>query len=195
MQIFKTSFLFFLHCCLLTTINYAQTTTLSEFSVTAQYNNSSVIPTVEVVLRGNNLDIRGSYSSPEAFRICSPCRRNDNLQFPHSFLAINVSASGYINGVYYPQLYLGNGFSLEQEQVAQIPLGWSKIVRVSAPVRATGSIGFWQNSREVGQIDRALFYQANISLKGKVDVAFSSSTTDYYGRLYFDRLLIYRFAP
>ena len=85
MQIFKTLFLF-LCFCLFATISYAQTATLNEFSITAQPEGSS-IPTVRVVFTGSNFEINGLYSSPEAFRICAPCERNDSLQFSRTLLS------------------------------------------------------------------------------------------------------------
>jgi len=194
MQIFKTLFLF-LCFCLFATISYAQTATLNEFSITAQPEGSS-IPTVRVVFTGSNFEINGLYSSPEAFRICAPCERNDSLQFSRTFLAINVSpASGNINGISYQQLYLGFGFNLEQQQNVQIPPSWRKNIKVSTPIRMTGRIGIWQNSNEVGQIDRALFYQENINLTGSLELSLRWRYVEEPNRrLYFDKLLTYRFA-
>lgn len=194
MQIFKTLFLVLLYFCLFSANNYAQTTTLNEFSITAQSESSS-IPTVRIALRGSNVEINGFYNSPEAFRICAPCTRNDNLQFSRNFLAINAQpVSGTVNGVNYEQLYLGFGFNLEQQRAVQIPPIWSRKIKIVTPVKLTGRIGAWRNSNEIGQIDRAVFYQENINLTGRVNLSLNWRYAEELNRrLYFDNLLIYEF--
>lgn len=188
MQFCRILFLVLLNVTLFSAVSFAQAT-LDEFSLTA---SGAANPT-NIVLRGSNFDLTGTYVSQEAFSICSPCRKNDDLQISRNFLAGNVSARGYVNGTYYSQLYLGFGFSFEQDQPAKIPTASSKVVKISAPFKVTGSIGIWQNQNEVGQIDRALFYQSNLNTSGRANVSLRWSTFEI-GKLYFDKLVTYRFG-
>ena len=143
----------------------AQTNFVNEFSITFDRNNGY---NSTVVLRGNNVDIVGRYSSAFAPYICSPCTQNQIIRFGGVFDTSEIgNASGYINGVFYPQLYFGAyTLSYNSPQEFRIPRVWSKRVRVSAPVTLTGRIGVWQRAQDVGNPANALFDQSNINLTG-----------------------------
>ena len=195
MRIFKALCLYLLFLIFLASGNYGQSATVNEFSITAQ-RQSSTIPTVAIAMRGSNLEIRGNYNIPATYQFCSPCTPSEELQFSRIFSAINVApASGTINGVYYQRLYLGYGFNIQQQQDVKIPQNWSKSVRVSTPIKLTGKVGAWLTSMDVGQIERAVFYQENIKLDGRAELALSwvfQNQGNINRRLYFDKFLVYK---
>ncbi len=180
---------------LFTTASFAQNASVEEFSLTTNRGQ----PTSYTV-GGNNLFVTGgTYDSSFAFAVCNPCEANDSLSFTNNFLFINTrNAHGTINGVEYPQLYLGGGFNWTQDEDPQIlnPKNWSKRAKVSARLELSGSFGVWTNSMDVGQIDRAVFYQSNIQLKGNALLFLSRGffPGNPIRRIYSDRDLYYTFS-
>lgn len=162
MKILFTSFFL---TFLFVSVSVAQTVSVKKFSLTTNRGQ----PT-SYVISGDNLSVTGSfYDSTFPFIVCNPCKPNDSLRFTNNFLFINArNARGVINGVEYPQIYLGGGFSWTQEENPLIfnPKTWSKRTKVFAQLDLTGSFGAWTNSMDVGHIDKAVFYQSGIQLKG-----------------------------
>lgn len=105
MQTLKTLLLGFLFFGVLGNASQAQTNTLNEFSITVQ---RSGVRAADVVLRGNNFEIVGSYIYDYTPRACYPCSQAQSPSFSGIFgLSSIYNPSGYINGTFYPKVYLG----------------------------------------------------------------------------------------
>jgi hypothetical protein len=173
----------------------AQTNSLSEFTITFDRSNGY---NSAVFLRGNNIDVSGSYSRGYAPYVCFPCSQNDTIRFGGAS-GINTreiaNASGYINGVFYPQLYFEGTLFYSSQQNSRIPRVWSKRVRVSAPVTLTGRVGIWQKPQDIGNRSNVLFEQNNVALSGTARLVLSWITDpNFRSRLFTDQYLNLIFA-
>ncbi|HEX8198471.1 MAG TPA: hypothetical protein VF571_19910 [Pyrinomonadaceae bacterium] len=179
----------------LTFSTQAQTNSLTEFTITFDRSNGY---NSTVFLRGNNIDISGSYSRAYAPYICFPCVQNDTIRFggASGFNTREIAnASGYINGVFYPQLYFEGTLFYSSQQNSRIPRVWSKRVRVSAPVILTGRVGIWQRPQDIGNPSNVLFEQNNVALSGTARLVLGWITSpNFSSRLFTDQYLNLSFA-
>jgi hypothetical protein len=173
----------------------AQTNSLTEFTITFDRSNGY---NSTVFLRGNNIDVSGSYSHASAPFVCFPCSQNDTIRFggASGFNTREIAnASGYINGVFYPQLYFEGTLFYNSQQNSRIPRIWSKRVRVSAPVTLTGRVGIWQRPQDIGNPSNALFVQNNVALSGTARlVLYWITDPNFRSRLFTDQYLSYSFV-
>lgn len=173
---------------------FSQSDSVKEFSIAA---TGGAVPDVSIVLRGDGIDVTGFYTSPEAFSLCSPCQTNERIRFARNFLGINFRGSGTIGGVSYQTLYFGFGFDLTQQQETPVPLTWRKnLLRVGTPMTLTGSIGAWTNASDVGNVDRAIYYQSNIRLTGQAGIVLAQQLfgDNSSRRMFMQRSLTYTFT-
>jgi hypothetical protein len=133
-----------------------------EFSPTGSFRTSAR-------LLGDNIDVTATVWQQTAPYYClTLCEANSTLRLwgPDDNAGLK-NASGTIDGIFYPNLYIFHTFQYTNPET-KIPKQWSKTVRISAPITLTGNIGIWRTEQEVGDPSRALYLHNGINFPGQV---------------------------
>lgn len=173
-------------------------TRIKEFSITA-YRKTNAQSQVPVTIRGDNLDVNGFYNPTFAPRACQPCSDSD-AEKPRLNGSLDLNSSnqfsGYINGIFYPEIFPGGMLDYNVGQtVGFIPQSWSKSIRLTLPATLKGDyIGFWTSRNDVDNLNRAVFVEQNINLSGFAGLTLFWYLSSNNRRLYEDKTLSYIFS-
>jgi hypothetical protein len=170
---------------------FAQANSLKQIAfIFDRYNgyNSSV------TLRGDNIDITAQFRSATAPVACSPCSANSQIAFgPALDDSGIIAASGTIDGVFYPALYVRHSLNYSATTTPRIPKFWTKTVRVTAPLTLSGNIGVWRTPEEEGNNSLALYLHNGINFTGNANLTLRWLINGS-SRLYGDKYLAMTFA-
>ena len=174
----------------------AQTNTLKRISFVMdhyQVGPGGSYPT-PVKLLGDNIDIDANVWIQTAPNVCQfTCRVDTPLRFGSPLDGYGFkNASGTINGVYYPTLYIFHTFQYTNPDV-RIPKRWARNVRISAPLLLTGNIGAWTREYDMGDPSKAVFFQRGINFEGRVKLILNQFWSGSE-RFYRDKYLEFDFA-
>jgi hypothetical protein len=145
----------------------------------------------------DNIDVRGKFRTDTAPRACSPCIQLYFISLgPYLDDAGVIGASGTIDGIYYPNLYVRlNDFRYFSTGYGRVPKLWTKTVRVTKiPVDMRGNLGIWRTPEEVGNNSIALYLHNNMEFTGTANLHLSWYVRPNEPRLYGDRYLSLEFA-
>lgn len=170
--------------------SFAQANSLKQISfVFDRYNGYAS----SVKLAGDNIDVSAQFRSSTSPVACQPCTANTVLRFgPALDDSGIIGASGTIDGVFYPNLYVLHSLHYSGQDTP-LPKLWAKTVRVSAPLTLTGNIGVWRTPDEVGSNSVALYLHNNLNFAGMANLLLRK-TLDWPSRQYHDKYLSLTFS-
>ena len=148
-----------------------------------------------VLLSGYDINVTAKFRSNTAPMLCAPCTSNSLVHFgpvldPQGI----ISASGTLNGTFYPQLYILTSLFYSTSQGSKIPKFWTKTVRVSAAGVLTGTVGIWTKPENVGNNALALYRNDHINFAGTGKLTLRWNLNSGGNRLYTDKYLSLDFA-
>jgi hypothetical protein len=172
----------------------AQANSLKKISFVFDWYSSP--GTTDVRLIGDNIDVKAKFRTFTAPHACSPCTQLYFISLGPSLDESGiVSASGTIDGVYYPNLYVQlNNFLYYNTAYGRVPKLWTKTVRVKMPMYLRGNLGIWRAPEEVGNNSIALYLHNNMEFNGTANLHLSWYQRPGEPRLYSDRYLSLDFA-
>jgi hypothetical protein len=195
MRIVKTiSLTFFILGLIVTAVN-AQANSLKKISFVFDRYSSPM--TTDVSLISDNINVKAKFRTDTAPRACSPCTQLYFISLgPSLDDAGIIGASGTIDGIYYPNLYVRlNDFRYFSTGYGRVPKLWTKTVRVAKiPVDMRGNLGIWRTPEEVGNNSIALYLHNNMEFTGTANLHLSWYLRPNEPRLYWDRYLSLDFA-
>ena len=170
---------------------HAQANSLKQISfVFDRYNGYSS----NVSLRGDNIDVTAQFRSATAPVACAPCTPSSQIGFgPVLDDSGIVAASGTIDGIFYPTLYIRHSLNYSATANTRIPKFWTKTVRVTAPLSLSGNIGVWRTQEEVGNNSLALYQHNGINFSGNANLTLRWLINGS-SRLYGDKYLAMTFS-
>lgn len=169
---------------------YAQANSIKQISFS--FNRYEAY-TSSVRILGDNIDVTGQYRGSSAPVICAPCIPNTLIRFGPAFHDNGiVSASGTIDGIFYPTLVINHNLTYQSSEF-RIPRTWSKTVRISKPVTLTGNFGVWLNAADIGIADRAVYLHNNMNFAGEANLLLRWQMQGS-NRFYSDKYLTFNFV-
>ena len=173
----------------------AQANSLKKLSfVVDQYSSPS---TTDVRLIGDNIDVKAKFRTDVAPHACSPCTQLYFISLgPYLNDAGVIGASGTIDGIYYPNLYVQlNDFRYFSTGYGRVPKLWTKTVRVGKiPLEMRGNLGIWWTPEEIGNNSIALYLHNNMEFTGTATLHLGWYLRPGEPRLYSDRYLSLEFS-
>jgi hypothetical protein len=191
MKLLRSIFFTFFLTVMLAAAGFAQANSLKQISFVfdrySGYNSN-------VRLIGDNIAVTAQFRSSTAPMVCSPCTPNTALQFGPAFDDSGIIfASGTIDGIFYPNLYVLHSLHYTGGQTSRIPRSWMKTVRLSAPVTLTGNVGIWTRPEDVGITAAAVYLHNNINFMGEANLSLRWSMNSG-SRLFTDKYLALTFT-
>ena len=173
---------------------HAQANSLKKISFVFDRYSSPM--TTDVRLIGDNIDVRGQFRTDTAPRACSPCTQLYFISLgPYLGETGIIGASGTIDGIYYPNLYVKlDHFLYYNTAYGRVPKLWTKTVRVKMPMYMSGNLGIWRTPEEVGNNAIALYLHNNMVFNGTANLHLDWYVRPNEPRLYWDRYLSLEFA-
>lgn len=125
--------------------------------------------TTSVKLIGDNIDVTAKFRSDSVPSACQPCTQLYFISLgPTLDESGVVGASGTIEGIYYPNLYVRlNDFRYFSTGYGRVPKLWTKTVRVGKiPLMMSGNLRIWRTPEEVGENSLALYEHVGMEFTG-----------------------------
>lgn len=171
---------------------HAQANSLKQISFVIDRYSGGYQSTAKLV--GDNIDVNATVWQQTAPNYCwFACRANDTILLwgPDDSVGLK-NASGTIDGIFYPTLYIFHTLQYSVVQ-AKIPKLFTKTVRISAPMTLTGNFGIWRTEQEVGDYSRALYLHNGINFQGRVKLILRVGLNGD-ARIYRDKYISFDFA-
>lgn len=195
MKLLRSVFLTFILLGAMTAGVHAQANSLKKISFV--FNHYSSPTTTDVRLLGDNIDVRGKFRTDTAPSACHPCTQLYFISLgPTLDESGIIGASGTIDGIYYPNLYVKlHDFRYFSTAYGRVPKLWTKTVRVSnIPLDMRGNLGIWRTPEEVGNNSIALYLHNNMVFTGTASLHLDWYLRPGEPRLYSDRYLSLEFS-